>query len=102
MQNEQTSQATKRAALPKQTVESALWYQKSVRLNTAIVNDLENLGVDVNKTYLVAAETRALAVDFYTLKRHGDVFGAGRATERRVWLPEHPTELMAFLRSDSL
>ncbi|KAF9097126.1 hypothetical protein BGX27_001001 [Mortierella sp. AM989] len=76
--------------------------QKSVRLNTAILSDLENLGVDVNKTYLVAAETRALDVDFYTLKRHGSVFGDGRATERRVWLPEHPTELMTFLRSDSL
>ncbi|KAF9573892.1 hypothetical protein BGW38_008370, partial [Lunasporangiospora selenospora] len=75
--------------------------QKSVRLNTVILSDLENLGVDVNKAYLVVTETRALAVDFYTPKRHGSIFGAGRATERRVWLPDHPTELMAFLRSDS-
>ncbi|KAF9154471.1 hypothetical protein BGX21_004714, partial [Mortierella sp. AD011] len=76
--------------------------QKSVRLNAAILSDLEDLGLNTNQTYLVVAETRALAVDFYTLKRYGDVFGAGRATERRVWLPGHPTELKAFLRSDSL
>ncbi|KAI1288619.1 hypothetical protein EDD11_009887 [Mortierella claussenii] len=76
--------------------------QKSVRLNAAILSDLEDLGLDTNETYLVVAETRALAVDFYTLRRHGSVFGAGRATERRVWLPAHPTELKAFLRSDSL
>ncbi|KAF9537311.1 hypothetical protein EC957_008486 [Mortierella hygrophila] len=76
--------------------------QKSVRLNAAILDDLEDRGLDTSKTYPVIAETRALAVDFYTLRRQGDIFGAGRATVRRVWLPAHPTELKAFLLSDSL
>ena len=39
----------------------------AVHLNVAILSDLEDLGLDTNKTYLVVAETRALAVDYYTL-----------------------------------
>jgi len=60
--------------------------QQSVRLDAAILSHLEGLVLDISKTYLVAAETRALSVEFHTLKRYGEVFGAGKATHRRIWL----------------
>ncbi|KAF9136344.1 hypothetical protein BGW39_000060 [Mortierella sp. 14UC] len=50
--------------------------QKSVRLNAGILSDLEDLGLDTNKTYLVVSKIHTLAVDLYTLERHGSVFEA--------------------------
>ncbi|KAF9116217.1 hypothetical protein BGX30_006001, partial [Mortierella sp. GBA39] len=74
---------------------------KSVRLNTAILLALEEKGLDIALWHPIIAETRALSVDFYTLRRYGDVVGAGRATQEKVWLPSGYTKLDAFLSSRS-
>ncbi|KAG0010614.1 hypothetical protein BGZ82_003351, partial [Podila clonocystis] len=76
--------------------------QKSVRLNGAILLDLEQRGVNINNSYPIVAEGRGLALDLYTLRRYDDVLGAGRSTLSRVWLPSHEVQLKQFLRSDSL
>lgn len=75
---------------------------KSVRLNGAILLDLEQRGVNISSNYPIIAEGRGLALDFYTLRRYDDVLGAGRSTLSRVWLPSHEVQLKQFLRSDSL
>ncbi|KAF9944520.1 hypothetical protein BGZ65_011925, partial [Modicella reniformis] len=49
---------------------------KSVRLNTAILLALEEKGLDITQWHPIIAETRALSIDFYTLRRYGDVVGA--------------------------
>ncbi|KAG0247550.1 hypothetical protein BG011_001316 [Mortierella polycephala] len=74
---------------------------KSVRLNTAIILSLEEQGLDITRWHPIIAETRALSIDFYTLRRHGDVIGAGRSTQEKVWLPSGYTKLDAFLSSRS-
>ncbi|KAG0334388.1 hypothetical protein BG000_008377 [Podila horticola] len=76
--------------------------RKSVRLNASILLVLENRGLDIAQWYPIIAETRGLAIDFYTLRRYNDVLGAGRATELRAWLPSDPSELRAFLQSKTL
>ncbi|KAG9071688.1 hypothetical protein KI688_005901 [Linnemannia hyalina] len=55
--------------------------KKSVRLNAAILMDLEERGLDLTRHYPIIAEGKGLSMDFYALRRHGDVLGAGRATE---------------------
>ncbi|KAF9899454.1 hypothetical protein EC991_008861, partial [Linnemannia zychae] len=74
---------------------------KSVRLNTATLLNLEEKGLDIKQWHPIVAETRALSVDFYTLRRYDDVIGAGRATHEKVWLPSGYTKLDAFLSSRS-
>ncbi|KAF9322655.1 hypothetical protein BG006_002169, partial [Podila minutissima] len=54
--------------------------QKFVRLNGAILLDLEQRGVNINNSYPIVAEGRGLALDLYTLRRYDDVLGAGRST----------------------
>jgi hypothetical protein len=76
--------------------------QKSVRLNGAILLDLEQRGVNIGNYYPIIAEGRGLALDFYTLRRYDDVLGAGRSTLCRVWLPSNEAQLKQFLKSDSL
>ncbi|CAO3565378.1 unnamed protein product [Mortierella alpina] len=39
--------------------------------------------------------------DFYALRRYGDIIGAGRATQEKVWLPSGYNKLDAFLSSRS-
>lgn len=74
---------------------------KSVRLNTAILLALEEKGLEIARWHPIIAETRALSVDFYTLRRYDDVIGAGRTTQEKVWLPSGYTQLDAFLSSRS-
>ncbi|KAG9070416.1 hypothetical protein KI688_009753 [Linnemannia hyalina] len=76
--------------------------RKSVRLNGAILLDLEKRGLDITKSYPVIAEGRGLVVDFYTLRRYEDILGAGRSTMSSVWLPSHVSQLKPFLKSNSL
>lgn len=76
--------------------------KKSIRLNAAILLDLERQGLDVTRWFPIIAESRGLVLDFYTLKRYDDILGVGRSTTRRVWLPCHPSQLKAFFRSDTL
>ncbi|KAG0225738.1 hypothetical protein BGW41_004577 [Actinomortierella wolfii] len=47
--------------------------QKSVRLNGAILLDLERRGVDIRHQFPIIAEGRGLALDFYTLRRYEDI-----------------------------
>ncbi|KAF9175266.1 hypothetical protein BGX21_008483 [Mortierella sp. AD011] len=76
--------------------------KKSVQLNAAILLDLERQGLDIAQWFPIIAESRGMALDFYTLKRYDDILGVGRSTARRAWLPSHPSQLLAFLRSDTL
>lgn len=76
--------------------------RKSVRLNGAILLDLEKRGLNIADSYPVIAEGRGLAMDFYTLRRYEDVLGAGRSTLASVWLPSSDAQLKRFLKSDSL
>ncbi|KAF9316926.1 hypothetical protein BG003_001414 [Podila horticola] len=75
--------------------------EKSVRLNTAILLSLEEKGLDIARWHPIIAETRALSIDFYTLRRYGGIIGAGRSTHDKVWLPSGYTKLDAFLSSRS-
>ncbi|KAF9189011.1 hypothetical protein BGZ51_000187 [Haplosporangium sp. Z 767] len=79
--------------------------RKSVRLNGAILLDLEKRGLDIARSYPIIAEARGLVMDFYTLRRYDDVLGARRSmpsTSSGVWLPSHQAQLKQFLKSDSL
>ncbi|KAG0247680.1 hypothetical protein BG011_001088 [Mortierella polycephala] len=76
--------------------------RKAVRLNAAILLELEEQGVDVTKVFPVIAEGRGLSIDLYTLRRYGDVLGAGRAVPQSIWLPAHTSQFKQFLRSESL
>lgn len=76
--------------------------QKSVRINAAILLDLESRGLNIDKSYPIIAEGRALGMDFYTLRRYQDVLGAGRSTPKGVSLPSQVDDLKAFLESDTM
>ncbi|GJJ78473.1 hypothetical protein EMPS_10832 [Entomortierella parvispora] len=76
--------------------------KKSVRLNAAILVDLEDRGLDVTRHYPVIAEGRGLSLNFYTLRRYGDVLGAGRATAQGITLPSDVSSLKNFFLSDSI
>ncbi|KAF9579219.1 hypothetical protein BGW38_004608 [Lunasporangiospora selenospora] len=75
---------------------------KSVRLNAAILYNLESRGLDISQWYPIIAETRALAADFYTIKRYEDVLGVGKATKMKCWIPADCSQLKGFLRSESM
>ncbi|KAF9318385.1 hypothetical protein BG003_011304 [Podila horticola] len=49
--------------------------KKSIRLNAAILLDLERQGLDVTRWFPIIAESRGLVLDFYTLKRYDDILG---------------------------
>ena len=53
---------------------------KSIRLNSAILTNLESHGLDICRWYPIIAETRAASADFCTIKKYEDVLGVGRAT----------------------
>lgn len=76
--------------------------KKSVRLNAAILVDLEDRGLDITLHYPIIAEGKGLAMNFYTLRRFGDVLGAGRATVQGITLPSDVSGLKKFLLSDSI
>ncbi|KAF9417759.1 hypothetical protein BGZ94_009868 [Podila epigama] len=76
--------------------------RKSVRLNGAILLELEERGLDICNSYPIIAEGRGLVMDFYTLRRYDDILGSGRSTLSDVWLPSHESQLKQFLKSDSL
>ncbi|KAK3806488.1 MAG: hypothetical protein J3Q66DRAFT_359296 [Benniella sp.] len=76
--------------------------RKSVRLNTAILLELEKRGLDATKYFPVIAEGKWRAVNFYTLCRYGDVHGAGRTTAESALLPESDYSMKTWLKSDSL
>ncbi|KAG0229906.1 hypothetical protein BGW42_001307 [Actinomortierella wolfii] len=76
--------------------------KKSVRLNAAILYDLEAKRLDISKSYPIITEGQALGLDFYTLRRYGDVLGAGRSTTKSISLPSHVDQLKAFLESETI
>ncbi|KAF9571454.1 hypothetical protein EC968_000549 [Mortierella alpina] len=76
--------------------------KKSVRLNAAILYDLEAKGLDTTKSYPIIGEGQALGLDFYTLRRYGEVLGAGRSTVKGISLPSHVDQLKAFFESEVL
>ncbi|KAF9915830.1 hypothetical protein FBU30_001732 [Linnemannia zychae] len=76
--------------------------RKAVRLNGAVLMDLERKGVDISKYFPVIAEGKGLTIHLYTLRRYGDILGAGHATNCPIWLPADLIQLKQFLLSDSL
>ncbi|KAF9991523.1 hypothetical protein BGZ79_004359 [Entomortierella chlamydospora] len=77
-------------------------HNKSIRLNSAILNNLESHGLDICRWYPIIAETRAASVDFYTIRKYEDVLGVGRATIKKCWIPTHSSQLKGFLRSGTM
>ncbi|KAF9321078.1 hypothetical protein BG006_002685 [Podila minutissima] len=76
--------------------------KKSVRLNAAILHDLEAKGLDISKNYPIIAEGQALGLDFYALRRYDEVLGAGRSTSKGIALPSHVDQLKAFFESETI
>ncbi|KAF9146474.1 hypothetical protein BG015_011579, partial [Linnemannia schmuckeri] len=76
--------------------------KKSVRLNAAILLELEWRGLKISQSYPIIAEGQALGLNFYTLKRHGGVLGAGKAAVKGVVLPSQVEQLKAFFESDAI
>ncbi|KAF8926343.1 hypothetical protein BGZ47_002800 [Haplosporangium gracile] len=76
--------------------------KKSVRLNAAILLELEARGLDLQHSYPIIAEGRGLGLDFYTLRRYDDILGAGRSTAKGLSLPSQVSQLKTFLQSNSI
>ncbi|KAF9579439.1 hypothetical protein BGW38_004295 [Lunasporangiospora selenospora] len=76
--------------------------KKSVRLNAAILYDLEAKGLDIEKSYPIIAEGLGLGLDFYTLRRYNDVLGAGRSTVKGISIPPSVDQLKAFFESETM
>ncbi|KAF9433148.1 hypothetical protein BGZ76_009827 [Entomortierella beljakovae] len=76
--------------------------KKSVRLNAAILLDIERQGLNVSQSYPIIAEGQALGLSFYTLRRYEDILDAGKATARGISLPSQVEHLKAFLESDAI
>lgn len=76
--------------------------KKSVRLNAAILHDLEAKGLDISKSYPIIAEGQALGLDFYTLRRYDNILGAGRSTSKGISLPSHVDQLKSFFESEAI
>ncbi|KAG0040473.1 hypothetical protein BGZ83_002531 [Gryganskiella cystojenkinii] len=76
--------------------------KKSVRLNAAILLGLEARGLDITKSFPVIAEGQALHMNFYTLRRFGEVLGAGRSTTNGIFLPSQVEDLKSFFQSDTI
>ncbi|KAG0275267.1 hypothetical protein BGZ96_003853, partial [Linnemannia gamsii] len=76
--------------------------RKSVRLNAALLYDLEAKGLDITKSYPIIAEGQALGLDFYALWRYDEILGAGRSTTKGISLPSHVDQLKAFFESETL
>lgn len=76
--------------------------KKSVRLNAAILLELEARGLDISRSFPVIAEGQALGMNFYTLRRFGEVLGAGKSTPSGIFLPSQVEHLKAFLESDTM
>ncbi|KAG0035811.1 hypothetical protein BGZ83_004021, partial [Gryganskiella cystojenkinii] len=74
---------------------------KSVRINTAILLDLEDLGLDIT-SFPIVADGHGLTLDIHAIRRYEDIIGAGQATDKDVWLPAEESQLRSFLESDSL
>ncbi|KAG0329180.1 hypothetical protein BG004_002386, partial [Podila humilis] len=76
--------------------------RKSVRLNTAILHDLEHKGIDTSNHFPIIAEGRDCCLSLYTLKRKGNVMVAGKSTREVAWIPSDMVQLKQFLKSDSI
>ncbi|KAI1290686.1 hypothetical protein EDD11_009084 [Mortierella claussenii] len=76
--------------------------QKSVRLNAAILLELEARGLDIQHSYPIIAEGKGVSLDFYTLRRYDDILGAGRSTAKGLSLPSQISQLKTFLQSNSI
>lgn len=76
--------------------------RKSVRINTAVLHDLEFKGVDTCRHFPIIAEGRGFCLSFYTLKRSGNVITAGKSTRGTAWIPSDMVQLKQFLKSDSI
>ncbi|KAG0058317.1 hypothetical protein BGZ89_001385 [Linnemannia elongata] len=63
--------------------------KKSVRLNAALLYDLEAKGLDITKSYPIIAEGQALGLDFYALRRYDEILGARRSATKGISLPSH-------------
>ncbi|KAG0327416.1 glucosyltransferase [Dissophora globulifera] len=55
-------------------------HNKSIRLNAAILNNLESHGLDICRWYPITTETKASSADFYTIKKYEDVLGDKRVS----------------------
>lgn len=75
---------------------------KSVRINIAVLHDLECKGVDTCKYFPIIAEGRGFCLSFYTLKRNGSIIAAEKSTRGMVWIPSDVVQLKQFLKSDSI
>ncbi|KAF9145406.1 hypothetical protein BGX30_009018 [Mortierella sp. GBA39] len=75
---------------------------KSVRLNAAILLELEKRGLDLQHSYPIVTEGRGLGLDFYTLWRYDDILGAGRSIAKGISLPPQVSQLKTFLQSNSI
>ncbi|KAG9066522.1 hypothetical protein KI688_012430 [Linnemannia hyalina] len=73
--------------------------KKSVRLNAAIMLELESCDLNINHSYPIIAEGQALELNFYTLRRYGIVLGAGKASTK-VALHSQVEHLKAFFGPD--
>lgn len=67
--------------------------KKSVRLNAAILLELEARGLDLQHSHPIIVEGLGLGFDFYTPRRYDDVLGA---TAKGVSLPPQVSELKSF------
>ncbi|KAF9562699.1 hypothetical protein EC968_005181 [Mortierella alpina] len=76
--------------------------RKAVRLNTAVLHELEYQGVDIGQYFPIIAEGRGLCLSFYTLKRTGEVITAGKSTNTVAWIPSHLLQLKQFFKSDCM
>lgn len=76
--------------------------KKYVRLNAAILHDLEAKGLDISKSYPIIAEGQAPGLDFYALRLYDEVLGAGRSSTKGISLPSHVNQLKAFFESETV
>ncbi|KAF9952724.1 hypothetical protein BGZ70_000500 [Mortierella alpina] len=76
--------------------------RKAVRLNTAVLHDLEHEGVNICQHFPIIVEGRGLCLSFYTIKRTGEVITAGKSTSGLAWIPSDLVQLKQFLKSESM
>ncbi|KAG0077769.1 hypothetical protein BGZ92_001782 [Podila epicladia] len=50
----------------------------------------------------IIAEGQTLGLDFYTLRRYGEVLGAGRSTSKGITLPSYVDQLKTFFESETI
>ncbi|KAG0340271.1 hypothetical protein BG000_000278 [Podila horticola] len=76
--------------------------KKPVRLNAAIIYDLEAKGLDISRSYPIIADGQAFGLDFYALRRYDNGLGAERSTTKGITLPSHVDQPKAFFESETM